>query len=130
MTTSKAQLLTARILAGLSISFLLFDSIIKLLELPTAITATLELGYPASAVFAIGLIELACIALYAIPRTSLLGAVLLNGYLGGAIASQVRVGNPLLSHVLFPTYVAAMLWGSLYLRDVRLRILLPIGAPL
>jgi hypothetical protein len=125
-TTSKTQLWAARILTGLSVSFLLFDAIIKVIKLAPAVQGTLDLGYPASAVITIGLVELVCIAIYVIPRTSLLGAILLTGYLGGAIASQVRVGNPLFSHVLFPTYVAAMIWGGLYLRDARLRILVPI----
>jgi hypothetical protein len=73
----------------------------------------------------IGLTLLACVALYAMPRTSVLGAVLLTGYLGGAIATHVRVHNPLFSHVLFPTYVAAIAWGGLFLRDARLRAFLP-----
>jgi hypothetical protein len=84
-----------------------------------------ELGYPAGMAVKIGVLELACLALYVVPRTSVLGAVLLTGYLGGAIATHVRVGNPLFSHVLFPTYVAAMLWGGLFLRDERLRVFLP-----
>jgi hypothetical protein len=84
-----------------------------------------ELGYPADSILTFGLVELACVALYMIPRTAVLGAVLLTGYLGGAIATHVRVGNPLFSHVLFPTYVAALIWGGLYLRDARLRAVLP-----
>lgn len=72
--------------------------------------------------------ELICVAIYLVPRTSLLGAILLTGYLGGAIASHVRIGDPLFSHVLFPTYVAALIWGGLYLRDARVRALVPVRA--
>jgi hypothetical protein len=77
-------------------------------------------------VFGLGVILLSCVVAYAIPRTSVLGALLLTGYLGGAVATHVRVANPLFSHVLFPTYIAALLWGGLILRDARLRALLPI----
>ena len=127
---SNTRLWAARALSGLSVAFLLFDSTIKLLRLPPALQGTTELGYPVAAVLGIGLVELVCVAFYIIPTTSFLGAVLLTGYLGGAIASHVRVGNPLLSHVLFPTYVAAMIWGGLYLRDNRLRTMLFSAVPL
>jgi hypothetical protein len=96
-----------------------------LADLPADGEWTIELGYPGSAVFTIGVIELVCLALYLVPATSVFGAILLVGYLGGAVATHVRVGHPLASHVLFPTYVAAMLWGGLYLREPRLRALLP-----
>ena len=82
---------------------------------------TIELGYPEGDVFGIGVLLLACTVLYVIPRTSILGAILLTGYLGGAVASQVRVGNPLFTHILFPVYFACLLWAGLYLRDNRLR---------
>lgn len=82
---------------------------------------TLQLGYPASVLPGLGILLLACTLLYAIPRTSVVGAVLLTGYLGGAAATQVRVGNPLFTHVLFPTYFAALVWGGLFLRDRRVR---------
>jgi len=106
--------------------FLAFDAIIKVLVLPIAVQATTELGYPASTIFWIGAIELTCLVLYLVPRTAVLGALLLTGHLGGAIATHVRVGNPLLSHTLFPIYVALLLWGGLYLRELRLRALLPL----
>ena len=125
---SKTRLWTARLLTGLAVAFLLMDAVIKVLQLAPAVQGTLALGFPSSAVLGIGLLELACIALYATPRTSILGAILLTGYLGGAIASQVRVGAPVFSHILFPTYVAALAWLGLYLRDDRLRILVPIRA--
>jgi hypothetical protein len=106
--------------------FLAFDTTIKLLVLAPAVQGTAALGYPAGTVFWIGLIEFACLALYLIPRTSVLGGLLLTGYLGGAIATHVRVGSPLLTHTLFPIYVAVMLWGGLYLREIRLRELVPL----
>jgi len=85
-----------------------------------------KLGYPESEIIGIGVLLLVCTALYLTPRTSILGAILLTGYLGGAVATHVRVGNPLFSHALFPTYIAALLWVGLYLREVRLRALVPL----
>jgi hypothetical protein len=125
---SKPQLWTARILTGLAFAFLLMDTVMKVLQLSPAVQGTIALGFPASAVLVIGLLELVCITLFIIPRTSVLGAILLTGYLGGAIASQVRIGAPLLTHILFPTYVAALCWVGLYLRDDRLRSLVPLRA--
>jgi hypothetical protein len=116
------------VLSALPIAFLVFDSVIKFSGLPIVRQSMTELGYPAEAALTIGLIEMACLALYVFPRTSVLGAVLLTGYLGGAIATHVRVGNPLFSHVLFPTYVAALLWAGLFLRERRLGLLLPLRA--
>jgi hypothetical protein len=113
---------TLSVLAAL---FLIFDGVIKLFDLEMVRQSMAELGYPVGLAVGIGLLELACLALYVVPRTSVLGAVLLTGYLGGAIATHVRIGNPLFSHVLFPTYVAALLWGGLFLRDHRLRVFLP-----
>jgi len=108
--------------------FLLVDGIMKMMKAPVAVEGSMQLGYPESVVVGIGVLLLVCTFLYAIPRTSILGAVLLTGYLGGAIATQVRVGNPLFSRVLFPVYVGVMVWGGLFLRDSRLRGLLPYGA--
>jgi DoxX-like family len=105
--------------------FLAFDITIKVLQLAPAVEGTTALGYPANTVFPIGLIELVCLVLYLVPQTSVLGALLLTGYLGGAIATHVRAGSPLLSHTLFPIYVAFLVWGGLYLRETRLRELLP-----
>jgi hypothetical protein len=120
---SKKALWAGRILSGLPIVFLLVDALMKLMKARVAVDGSIELGYPESVVFGIGVLLLICTLLYAIPQTSFLGAILLTGYLGGAIATHVRVGNPLFSHVLFPVYVAAMIWGGLYLRDSRLRAL-------
>jgi hypothetical protein len=111
-------------ITGLAVLFLVFDSAVKVLKLAPAIEATTQLGYPASAVALIGLIELVCLAVYLVPRSAIAGAVLLSGYLGGAIASQLRAGHPLFSHTLFPIYVAALVWAGLYLRDRRVRALL------
>jgi hypothetical protein len=116
---------TGRILSGIAVLFLVFDSVGKLLQVPPVIAGSVELGYPRDVVFSLGVILLSCVLVYAIPRTSVLGAVLLTGYLGGAVATHVRVGNPLLTHTLFPTYVAAFVWGGLLLRDARLRAFLP-----
>ena len=123
---SRRRLWTGRVLSGLAVAFLLFDSAGKLLQVPPVVDGTVRLGYPRDIVFSLGVILLSCALAYVVPRTSVLGALLLTGYLGGAVATHVRVGNPLFSHVLFPTYVAALLWGGLVLRDARLRALLPV----
>ncbi len=106
---------------ALAVLFLSFDIAIKLLRLPMAVEATTQLGYPDSAVLAVGLIEAVCLGLYLWPTTSLLGAVLWVGYLGGAIATHLRLGSPWLSHTLFPIYIAALLWVGLWLRSRRVR---------
>ena len=111
---------TGRILTGLVVAFLAFDLTIKLLQLPFAVKATAELGFPDGTLLALGLIQLACLILYLVPRTAVLGAVLWTGYLGGAIATHLRMHGPAFNFV-FPVLVAAMLWGSLRLRDGRLR---------
>jgi hypothetical protein len=115
---------TGRFLSGFAVLFLVFDITIKLLQGPAAQDATSALGIPMDMLVTISLIEIACLIVYLVPRTSILGAILWTGYLGGAIATHLRVGNPLFSHILFPTYVAALLWGGLWLRDRRLRVLL------
>lgn len=122
---STNRLRVGRVVSGLAVLFLLFDAAMKVLELGPAVEGTVRLGYPESAVFGIGIVQLVCLVLYVIPRTSPLGAILLTGYLGGAIATHVRVGSPLFTHTLFPIYVAAMIWGGLFLRDGRVRALLP-----
>jgi hypothetical protein len=122
---SRAQLWTGRGLSAFILLLLAFDTMFKLMQAPEAIKGTAELGYPAHSVLVIGVLELICVVAYLIPRTAVLGAVLLTGYLGGAIATHVRLGNPLFTHVLFPVYVAAFIWGGLYLRDRGLRALLP-----
>ena len=124
-SSAKKRSTAGYVLTGLVAAFLTFDTVMKLLQLAPAVQGTTELGYPAGTVVAIGAIELVCLVLYLVPRTSVLGALVLTGYLGGAIATHVRVGSPLPTHTLFPIYVALMVWGGLYLRESRLRELLP-----
>lgn len=126
MNTS-AMLWTGRVLTGLFALFMLGASIApKLLGMPVAEETMAQLGWPAGYAFPIGLVELTCLVLYLVPRTSLLGAVLMMGLLGGAMATQIRVENPLFSHVLFSIYLGLFMWGGLWLRDQRLRGLLPV----
>jgi hypothetical protein len=120
------RLWAGRIISALVVLFLLFDTVLKLMRLGPAVEGTVKLGYPESLVLAIGILELFCLVLYVIPRTSVLGAILLTGYLGGAVATHVRMGNPLFSHVLFPVYIGVLLWGGLFLREDRLRALMPL----
>jgi hypothetical protein len=125
-SVAKKRLVAGYVLTALVALFLTFDTTLKVLRLAPAVQGTAALGYPVDAVLWIGITELVCLGLYLVPGTAVLGALLLTGYLGGAIASQLRVGNPLLSHTLFPIYVALLLWGGLYLRETRLRQLLPL----
>lgn len=117
---------TARILGGLGVLFLIFDALMKVLMMAPAVDGTSQLGYPVSTIFPIGVLEVVLLILYLVPRTSVLGAVLWTGYLGGAIATHVRAESPLFTHALFPIYIAALLWAPLWLRDPRVRALLPI----
>lgn len=109
---------------------MLFDASIKIMQAPVAIDGTVKLGYPAGVVLGLGIIQAICLALYLWPRTFILGVVLWTGYLGGAIATHVRMGNPLFSHILFPVYVAALLWGGLWLRNRKLRDFFPLVGPM
>jgi hypothetical protein len=111
------------VLTVLAVLFLLMDAVMKLLALPNVLTTTAMLGYPGTSNFAraLGVVLLICTLLYAWPRTAALGAILLTGYLGGAVATHVRVGSPLFSHILFGLYVALFVWGGLFLRDHRVR---------
>ena len=127
-TPSRGALWTGRILSGLGVLFLAFDATMKLLRVPEAVQGTTVLGYAESVVFPLGVLQWVCLLLYLVPRTAVLGAVLWTGYLGGAIATHVRLGNPLFSHVLFPLYLAVPLWLGLWLRDARLRAVLPLRA--
>ncbi len=122
---SSRALWASRILWAIAVLFMLFDTGIKLMRESHAVEGTVQLGYPDSTVQLLGIIEAVCLVLYLIPRTSVLGMVLLTGYLGGAVATHVRLENPLFSHVLSSVYIALMMWGSLYLREPRLRALLP-----
>jgi len=121
---SRSRLWIGRVLSGLCTLALLFDSVVKLLRLAPAVEGTIQVGYPPTVIVPLGLVLLGCVALYALPRTAVVGAVLLTGYLGGAVATHVRIGDPLFSHVLAPIYVAVLAWGGLYLRDGRVRALI------
>jgi hypothetical protein len=126
--TTKATLWTGRVLSTLAVLFLLMDAVFKFVHPlpPQVVQATAQLGLPEGLVFGIGVLLLLCTVLYALPWTAFLGAVLLTGYLGGAVAMHVRVGNPLFSHVLFPVYLGALLWAGLTLREPHLRAVLPL----
>ena len=126
--SSAKQLWTGRILSTLAVLFLIFDTVIKLMQIQPVKESFVRLGYPTSIAVAIGALELACLALYLIPRTSVLGAVLLTGYLGGAVATHVRVGDPLLSHTFFPVYIGALVWVGLARRNLRVRTLATLSA--
>lgn len=117
-----------RILSGIAIAFLLFDSVGKLLRVAPVMEGTVKLGYPETAVFPLGVLLLVGVALYAVPKTSVLGAIYLAAYLGGAVATHFRVGSPLATHTLFPVYVALFVWGGLALRNPKLLSVLS-GSP-
>lgn len=123
-TRSRAQVWTGRGLSGFIGLFLAWDAAMKLIQHPMAVEGTVVLGYPPHTLLVIGVLEAVCLVLYAVPRTAVLGAVLWTGYLGGAIATHLRLENPLFTHTLFPIYVAAFLWGGLALRDARVLALL------
>jgi len=118
---STAARWTGRVLSAVAVLFLAFDATFKLFITPEALAGSADLGWSAQQLPTLAAIQFACLALYLVPRTAPLGAVLWTGYLGGAIATHLRIDNPLLTHTLFPIYVAALLWGGLYLRDARVR---------
>jgi hypothetical protein len=126
-TLSAPALWTSRILFALSVLFLVFDVTMKFLATPEAVAGTAALGWPQAVAPPLGVIQGVCVALLLVPRTAPFGALLLTGYLGGAVAAHVRIQNPLFSHVLFPTYVAVLVWLPLYLRDPRVRGVLRAG---
>ena len=121
---SNPQLWAGRIVSGFAVLFFLMDGVMKLMKPAAVVKATVELGYPESDIIGIGVALLVCTLLYVFPRTSILGAILLTGYLGGAMASQIRVGAKWFN-VLFAAVFACLVWGGLWLRDVRVRSLLP-----
>jgi hypothetical protein len=125
--TDRTRFWTGRALSGLAVLFLTLDAAMKLLRVPAAVEGTAQLGYSADVVLPLGIIQAGCLALLLLPRTAVLGAILWTGYLGGAVATHVRLDNPLFSHVLAPVYVAMFIWGGLWLRDARLRALLPLA---
>ena len=115
-------------LTGLMTVFLLLDSVTKLVALPPVVEATMQMGFTAGTVSVIGATLLGCLVLHLIPRTAVLGAVLLTGYLGGAVCAQLRIGAPLWTNLLFPVYVGALIWLGLYLRSSALRTLVRAGS--
>jgi hypothetical protein len=118
---------TGRLLSGFMVVFLLFDGIIKFVKIQPVIDTFAQLGWPIKFAVPIGIIDVVCAVLYAIPRTAVLGALLMTGLLGGAIATHVRIESPLFSHTLFGVYMGLVAWGALYLREPRLRALLPLS---
>ncbi|MER8764174.1 MULTISPECIES: DoxX family protein [unclassified Mesorhizobium] len=126
---SSRALWAGRVLSAVVVLFMIFDGVIKLPPLEIVTQTMVQLGWPADANVSrmLGTIGLVSTALYALPRTSVLGAILLTAYLGGAVATHVRIGSPLFSHILFGVYLGAVLWGGLYLRDPRVRALFPFS---
>ena len=127
---SSGALWTGRVLSGLIILFMIFDGVIKLPPLDIVTQTMVPLGWPADPNVArmLGIIGLVSTAFYALPRTAVLGAILLTAYMGGAIATNMRIGSPLFSHTLFGVYLGVMLWGGLFLRDPKVRALIPFAS--
>ena len=126
-TATRSQSVTGRavrvgqVISLVVTAFLLFDAVIHMLAIEPVVESFRELGFPAWQALPIGIVEIACLALYAVPRTSILGAVLLTGYLGGAVCAHFRAESPLFSTTLFPVYLGIAMWAGLYLRDARVR---------
>ena len=125
---SNAALWTGRVMSAIVILFLIFDAVIKLIPIAPVIDSMAELGYPATTGIArgLGVITLICALLYAWPRSAVLGAILMTGLLGGAIATHLRIGSPVFTHLLFGLYLGLLAWGGLFLRDPRLRAMIPL----
>jgi hypothetical protein len=122
-SASKKRLWVGRIISALPVLLLLFSGVMKLMKPAPVVEGFAHFGYPERLIFAIGILELACTIVYAIPRTSVLGAILVTGYLGGATATNVRIGDPLF---FAPAILGVLVWGGLFFRDDRLRALLPL----
>jgi DoxX-like family len=122
-SVSKKRIWAGRIISAVPVLLLLFSGVMKLMKPAPVVQGFVHFGYPESLIFGLGILELACTVVYLIPRTSVLGAILLTGYLGGATATNVRVGDPLF---FLPAILGVLVWGGLYLRDDRLRALLPL----
>jgi hypothetical protein len=123
--TQKKRLLAGRIVSALAVLFLLFDSVGHLIVPAAVADAFNRLGYPLKLGPVIGILELICIVIYVVPRTFVLGAILLTGYLGGAVSANLRVDDPLFE-TLFPVIIGALIWAGIWLRDERLRTLVPL----
>ena len=118
-------IVVGRALSAFALLFLAFDTAIKLAQMSVVAETLSSLGYPEELGFTIGVVELVCVVLYAVPRTAVLGAILLTALFGGGIATHIRVGSPLFTHILFGVYLGLFVWGGLYLRSERLRELIP-----
>jgi hypothetical protein len=123
---SRKSIWTGRILSGVAVVFMLFDSITKILKVDAVVKASAQFGYSVGLLSAIGIILLCCVVVYVIPRTSVLGAILITGYLGGAVEANLRIGTPLFSNALFPVYFAILVWAGVFLRDSEIRKILPL----
>lgn len=123
--TPKAMLWTGRVLTGLFAAFMLMDLTMKLLDLKVVADTMAQMGWPTDKARLLGILQLAGLVLYLYPRTAVLGAVLVTAYLGGAVATHLRIDSPLFSHILFGVYLALLAWGGLWLRDARLRSVFP-----
>lgn len=128
-TVSKPARWISYIMSGLVILFMLLDSILKFVKPPDVIEGTLALGFSEADIAIIGALGLVSTLLYIFPRTSILGAILLTGYFGGAVATHLRLNNPLFSHTLFTVYFGIFVWGGLWLRNTKLRALFPVQQP-
>ncbi|MEQ1354218.1 MAG: DoxX family protein [Candidatus Acidiferrum sp.] len=126
MASTKKMMWAGRAISTFVVLFLVLDSTMKLVRLPMVLDAFKQLGYSPDLSVTIGTMLLLCTVIYVVPQTAVLGAILLTGYLGGAVATNLRIGAPMFSHILFPVYMGAMVWGGLYLRDGRLRELVPV----
>jgi hypothetical protein len=127
--SSKAARRAGNILRGLCALFLLLDGVMKIARPAQVVEAFIRLGFPESTVVPIGIVLLSCVMLYLVPRTRLLGAILLTGYLGGAVATNVHAGSPLFTNILFPVYLGILLWAGEFLADAQLRALVPVRRP-
>jgi hypothetical protein len=126
MSRADRSVTIGRVLSALAILFLSFDVAIKLVQLPIVGETMAQLGYARDLGLTIGIVELVCLVLYIVPRTAMLGAILWTAVFGGAIATHIRVDSPVFSHVLFGVYLGLLVWGGLYLRNPRVRELLPV----
>lgn len=124
---SKKMIWAGRILSGIVILFMVMDGVLHMTKVPPVVDAFARLGWPIGLAVTLAIVELVCTAFYAYPRTTILGAILLTGYLGGAVATHLRVGSSLFGETLFPVYIGILMWGGLYGREARLRAIIPFS---
>ena len=124
---AKKMIWAGRVLSGIVILFMVFDGLIHMMKIAPVVDAFARLGWPIGLAVPLAIVELVCVAIYAYPRTSILGAILLTGYLGGAVSTHLRVGSSLFGETLFPVYIGILMWGGLYGREARLRALIPFS---